>query len=692
MAKSTPQNQNDWAGVDNASAQTGVTTASGKYQNVANSMQQSWGGFQSGISGFIQQSVTNATAQTQKQNQSINTQAIQELKADVYKSIQMVQANQVLNRTDLLAATTALKDFQEQQLLKRKREQDETQKQIARERREQQESLLEGVSKAVMGTARAVGDAFKKVTGLGLLDRLKKLLGLLAAGIVINNWETIWGGLQSLVTNWKRLAARFTSAVLKPVGRFFATILDFGSRIFRWGFEIVNTFRRVVGKALDFVGSLGKRLFSTLTGFINRVLSFGKKGFDSVLGRGAKNVARQTARSVAGSGTGSAATEAASSATRKGFWGNFSSSAMRGISSAAQSVDNTLFGGNVGKSANNAKQFVSEKLVQPVGSVFGPLIDQIKNLRGQVSNAFSAGGDTARNFITGPLSNFVQGGKSWFSGAAGTLDMLFAPFAGLIKKFGRGILQPLARDFGIGFPIDLLLNKYGLDQSWDEAFIRALGSGAGSLLGLIPIPGLGIAGAEIGDAIAGYLGGYNIEDNFANKLKNWLFGSSNSETSATTTDALGKSAPVDIKPTNNIVPANGLSAKSTGPDTLSVPSSITQKSTANTSFTQTNNSKFDFELKGNEYSTMTPNQILRNPRMDRGSASKTSGGGNVNIATTNLPAQSINVPGNTVNVGGGSNKGGGSVDNPVPVISTRNPLSDFYEIAAASIFGISLPV
>lgn len=337
--------------------------------------------------------------------------------------------------------------------------------------RQAKESLIEGISKVASGVAGAVTRVGEAVTAplSGLWEKLRNALVLLAGAWALDNLPAIISAIQDfdLGAFGETLTEKITSMrgvwsilddVLKGVKTQIGRLARSIGRLARWvGGKIVSISRRVFGALKNFVVGVTRRIVSKL---------------------------------------GSLVSDAA-----KGLGDIVKPALQRG----GQFLDDIT---------RPARQAISKS---PVGRMFGALTDfavkggqQIMKTGGELlegaKTSVSTGLGKLQETTTGikPRSDGVR--ANWIQKALAPIGDAFPHLKNALKGVAGVAKRVMSIVPGLGFAIDLALNKGVAGQDWTEAILRSLGSSVlGGLSAAAGAKAGGIAGASIG-ALAGGIG------------------------------------------------------------------------------------------------------------------------------------------------------------------------------------------
>ena len=359
--------------------------------------------------------------------------------------------------------------------------------------RKAKENLIEGISSVAAGianTAAAVGQAVTKPL-IGLWDKLRKALLLLGAAWTLDNLPAIIDAVQNFdlgefqdtivekVTSMRgvwSILDNLLVGVRKSIGRIARAAWRLSSWLVR---KIVSVSRRIIGAITDFVVGVTRRIVSKL----GALVADAAKGLGDIV----------------------------KPAVQRGA--NWLDDITR---PARQWLSNTP----IGKAFGSVRDFATEK--------GGALMRKGGELLDSAKTTVSGGLAKLQETTTGvkPQSNAAR--SSWIEKALAPIGKAFPQLKNALKGITGVAKRVLGIVPGLGFAIDLALNKGIAGQDWTEAIIRSLGSSilggmsaaagakAGGLIGagiggtLFPVAGAipgGAIGAALGAIIAGIAGG-----------------------------------------------------------------------------------------------------------------------------------------------------------------------------------------
>ena len=378
---------------------------------------------------------------------------------------QQVQQNKQ-NLEDLynnVAATRAAEAKEQKYLTAQKREDRESWLRKAKE------NLVEGISGAVAGAAnaaRAAGSAAMQPM-MSLWDKIKQALLLLGAAWTIDNLPAIIDAIQDfdLSEFANTLVEKVTSmrgvwsilddvlrGVKSAIGRIARAAWRLGSFIVRKTFSIT---RRVVSAITDFVVGVTRRIVTKLT---------------SIVADAAKSLG-----------------DAVKPTLQKG----------------AEIIDDVT---------RPARNWLAES---PVGKMFTAARDWTVDSGKKILNKGGELLQSAKTTVSGGLAKLQEGTTgikpqsdavraNWLSKALAPIGDAFPHLKNALKGVTGVVKRVMSIVPGLGFAIDLALNKGVAGQDWTEAIIRAAGSSI--LGGMSAAAGAkvgGAAGATVGAAFAG---------------------------------------------------------------------------------------------------------------------------------------------------------------------------------------------
>ena len=597
----------------------------------------------------------------------------------------------------------------------------------SQKRKEIREGILEGAIKSAKKTGQKLASTTNAMLGgFNLLNILKSLLGGLALGLAVTNWDSIFSFMEEHSEKFKRLFALWTKKFLRPIGRFFAAIVDLAFNIVKWTFKGIDLIRKFLGKVIDFSFTLGEKIVDGVKTFVDKLIKWARKGLEAlgllkprvpstdVPGNNGNkgNVSPDAPDSPGGragggnsvKGTGATAGQADDAAqATKPWWRR----GMDAISSGAKWVGGKAYEGldwMTGGFTTKAKDEV-KKLIKKAGDLLSPMVSSGKSFISNISKAITkqdpkAFMDAAQN-LWGSTESFVK--KS-----AGKLDDLLGPVAALMRTVGPdGVkwVQNAFRGMALNFPVDLLINKYLLGQDWFQASFRALGSSVGSLAGVAVAGGSsggllaalgGVTGAEVGDLLFGTIGrAFGADWDTSGNLLNFIPGMEwltdylvgMSPLSVEKNDISSADLGTDVSPKMMAVPPNTASLNETLGSTPNGSGNIATGRLAGHSENPDDNLQVDIKSTETESSKSSLTSYLRNGNATGLSPSNTSSNGGASVSNITLPATSVDL----------SPQGDGSQSrisqkeaNPIPSIPSGNTAMSFYETAAAKAFEVQL--
>lgn len=447
------------------------------------------------------------------------TAVVQQLQTTNQETIQAVNVKVEENRRNienLYKAVEANRDAEAD------REKLET-KDLRRERegtlRAARENIIEGLSSAVAGLAglgrRAAEAALSPV--MSIWDKIKQFLANILLAWAAFNADAIIEKIQEVV-EWFQDLPRIIAESNNPIIKFFRDAFTSTTNILRWVGRLGAAALRVSGRILASAGRIVKRIFQPIFDITWKIV----KGIVTKLKdivKWAWNRIGNIVRSFTGG-----ADDAAKSLT--------------GVDDAVKAAASS--GDDVAGAATGSP---SQPRLPGSQGTGGGIFSRIRNwwssateTAGNVTRSFTEGAQSAlgrlQEVTTGIKPAGEAGHKNWLKKALDPVLTFignnFKNVSGVAGKVFGFIGDFLRRVPGVGFAIDLAINKGIAGQDWTEAIIRAMGSSlvgglsaaagakagaiAGGMLGA-PIAGIGaIPGAAIGGIlgalIAGMVGSY----------------------------------------------------------------------------------------------------------------------------------------------------------------------------------------
>jgi gas vesicle protein len=376
--------------------------------------------------------------------------------------------------------------------------------------RQAREGLLEGISGAAAGVARAgqavANAALKPVRALW--ERIAGALGYLLGAFVIRNLPKIVSSIENFIEDLPDLSGFFQDSFDRIRGVW--SVLD---NLVKSTLRIVNRIVRTAGRVGGFIlrkaSSIGRRIFEPIGRFIRRVVT-------SIINKVANfvgDLAKQASDAI----------------------GNALKNAGKGVVNVGKGIVKGTVGFALGlgkRAADQLSKTQAGRTVLDVGKKgFGAakgllqtgqrLASTVSSLPGQISKGVGGLKDLVKNAGQGVKKFSDAARQSWISKA-------LSPVTNLLKRIGGKTIAGALGGIGrlikgvpiIGSVIDILLNKNISGQSWTEAIIRGLASGtfgslgwaggaaAGAALGSV-VPGFGTAiGGVIGGIAGAILAGY----------------------------------------------------------------------------------------------------------------------------------------------------------------------------------------
>lgn len=559
------------------------------------------------------------------------------------------------------------------------------------------EKLIEGMSAAVAGLAglgRKAADAALKPV-MGFWDKLKALLANLAAAWVIRNLPSIIEGIKKF-TNWLGdFKSWLPSSLLSLRGVW--SIADNIIRSMWRGFKrIAGTIFRIATWLPRKLFQLTKRIFTPIgrfiVNFVRRIVNFIKPIVKKALGMlgdalgGAKNLGKKGVQAV-----GDALGGVRSGGGAKPGSGAAPSDAPR-LPPAKGATDVAEEGGG---------------LLGKIGKFFKNLGKKGQEAFGKGKELLDGGGKNLKNLM-GQVQETTTGIKpqpekhlGWIKKALAPLGAAFPAMKGALRGLTKVVSGVLKVVPGIGFAIDLALNRGVNGDDWTTAIVAALGSSiAGGLsaavgakvgagvgatiggvagLGVGAIPGAAI-GAALGGIIAGIAGGMLGDTGARMGLDALNIGeTAQSENKPQTPVPATTSSPTEDK--NKAMDLEG------GPHTTVSASSLGISKTADSAdgltASATNNISTPITVSGTGESKKTSTLIrgVTSGSSTLEGMAEPNGGGTNNVSVIDLPP--------TVMDGGGGSGEEKGIELPtmvddVPFWQTSDPASDMYRRFASS--------
>ena len=648
----------------------------------------------------------NRRSQVQPQNAIVvaNKMAsvVQTLQTNTQDTVQAVNVSVKENAQSI---QNLYKSVQENRSAEAKVEKEET-KDLRAERenalRLGKEKLIEGMSAAVAGLAgvgkKAASAALKPV--MGFWDKIKALLANLAAAWAIRNLPTIIAKVKEF-GNWLgELKDWFPKSLTDLRG-----VWSIADNILR---GMWRGFRRIAGRIFRIVTWLPRQLFrltrrifrpigNFIMGFVRKIVNFIKPIVKKALG-------------MLGDALGGVA-----NAGKKGL--NAVGDALGGVKGGAGGAKP-----GSGASPDAPKLPPAKGATDAAGEGAGGIFSSIKKFLGGLGKkgkeAFSTGvdylkggGKNLKNLM-GQVQETTTGVKpqpekhlGWIKKALAPLELAFPAMKGALRgltKVVGGVLKVVP---GIGFAIDLALNKGVNGDDWTTAIVAALGSsiagglsaavgakvgaGVGATIGGVAGLGVGaIPGAAIGAALGGIIAG----------IAGGMLGDTGARMGL---DALniGESAQSENKPASATISSPGTGEDKSkamdlegGEHTTVSASSLGISGTADSADGLTGsatNNRSGVKIEGTGESKRTTDSLVR---AATGGSSTLDGmsepgeGGTNNISVIDLPPSVVD--------GGGDKGEGGPIELPnmvedVPFWQTADPAADMYRSYAASAFELA---
>lgn len=345
-------------------------------------------------------------------------------------------------------------------------------------RRSRKEALIEGIGKAVGAVGAAAGNVVRGAANVvgSIFDRLKNALLLLAGAWVVDNLPEIIDRLETFLEELPNLQSQFVNSLGDIRGVW--SILD----------NLLGGVKRLLGKIIGTAGRVARFIFNKVGDIIGKIFRPIKNFFGRVI--------QGTLRKL-------------------GSWfgkqlGRISELIKPKVPPKPSTENPKLKPGKPGKPTSGGKGIMG--WLQRQGA---KLTDFGKNMVGKgkeaLTNAFNGARTSVSKSLAG-ISESMTGVKTqtnqvrahWLQKALAPLGRAYPALKGAlggVMKLAKGVLRVVP---GIGFAIDLALNKGVAGQDWTEAIIRALGSSiVGGLSAAAGAKAGGLAGAAVGATFAG---------------------------------------------------------------------------------------------------------------------------------------------------------------------------------------------
>ena len=338
------------------------------------------------------------------------------------------------------------------------------------------ENLVEGISSAVAaagnGLQKAGSAALKPIKSYW--DRLKQALLLLGAAWVIDNLPAIidsiksfdFGNIQeSLVKSLTSVRGAWSilddilGGLKRTVGRVARSTFRFARFLALKTFEVS---KKVFTSISTFVWNVSKQIIKKLASIVTDAAS--------AIWKGAKNLAKG-GKEILDSGV-----DAARNSTK-------------GLRNA---FNKTPLGKMLSKAGKTVTDFGTKTFKQG------------KELLSSAKTTVGKGLDNLKTSATGVETKSLADRTSWLKKALQPIVKRFPNLAGSLSKLTGFATNIIRRVPGIGFAIDLALNKGVEGQDWTQAILRSLGSSVvGGLSAAAGAKAGGLAGATVGAAFGG---------------------------------------------------------------------------------------------------------------------------------------------------------------------------------------------
>lgn len=397
------------------------------------------------------------------------TAVVQKLSSFSQENVSTVSEQVQQNKQTIEDLYTNVANRREEQL---KLEQAETQeKRVDRESflRKAKENLVEGISGAAAGVVNTGKAALRPFRSLW--DKIKQALLLLGAAWVIDNLPTIIDTIKNF--SFDNLKEEFITSLGTIRGAW--SILD----------DLLRGVKRVVR-------GIARAAFRVARFILNKAISISRKVIGSI-GRFVGRIARKITEKLGGILTRAAG----------GIWQGAKKLAKKGadgISSATKPLRDAFtkspvgkFLGKVGTRLTDSGRAIVSKGKAALGGAFN-----------SAKETLSGGLAKIQESTTGVKSYGREARVSWLKKALAPIAKQFPKLAGGIGRLSKAASKILSAVPGLGFAIDLALNKTVGGQEWTEAIIRALPSSIAGGIGVAAGAKLGgLAGAGVGAAFAG---------------------------------------------------------------------------------------------------------------------------------------------------------------------------------------------
>ena len=342
--------------------------------------------------------------------------------------------------------------------------------------RKAKEGLVEGVSSATAGIINLGSKLAKAALSpvRGLWDRIASLLSTLAAAWAIDNLPKIVGYIEDFLSSVPDIKSKFTDSLGSIRGVW--SILD----------DLLGGVKKAIGRVARTAFKVGRFIFQRSTELIKKILSSVKNFVGDVIGgvvRGVKKILKDALPKLRGG-----LTKPKKPPTPKGPSG--------GNKPPKPTIKPSGSGGGFGSwLQKQGKRFTD--FGNKVLSKGSELLDGGKRNIGNALGRIQTG-------MTGIKPQSEAKRIGWLQKALAPLQKTFPAMKGAfggLTKLAKGIFKVVP---GLGFAIDLALNKSIAGQDWTEAVVRALGSSiTGGISAFAGAKVGGLAGAAIGAPLAG---------------------------------------------------------------------------------------------------------------------------------------------------------------------------------------------
>jgi len=383
------------------------------------------------------------------------------------------------NKKNIQILFTSVLDTRKAEIAAEKKETDQLEKERVNKLRRAREFVLDNLAKATSGFIRAGQAAGRKIVKPvgGFLERLRKALWLLVGAWAIDNLPAIMEKVQTFMDELPTLQEFLENDLTRVRGAW--SIIDNTLK------GVNKAIRFVAKKALDLglwmgkkAATIGGKVLNTITKYLGELLEKGVKALSAWASKGIKGIADAIRPRGGGAGGARATGRTAAGSQRAALRAN------RPFANVA------LPGGDPAPKPKSIKNIFKQL------TGFGKdLMDQGRNALANVGGSLS---DKMSKFAGVPVRDAADR-TGWIKQALGPIIDKFPALAKGIGKVGRLLGNAVRLVPGIGFAIDLALNKQVAGQTWTEAIIRALGSSiVGGVSASVGAKVGGLAGAAVG--------------------------------------------------------------------------------------------------------------------------------------------------------------------------------------------------